>query len=39
MTESKFWPVIQKAYSGFNARDIDSVFYGYAPGDTLAKCF
>lgn len=24
--ESKYWPVIKKAYDGFNARDIDSTF-------------
>ena len=24
--ESKYWPVIRKAYSGFNSRDIDSTF-------------
>ncbi|MES2456358.1 MAG: nuclear transport factor 2 family protein [Bacteroidota bacterium] len=24
--ESKYWPVIRKAYDGFNARDIDGVF-------------
>lgn len=24
--ESKYWPVIRKAYSGFNSRDIDRTF-------------
>ncbi|QJD96677.1 nuclear transport factor 2 family protein [Mucilaginibacter robiniae] len=24
--ESQYWPMIKKAYSGFNNRDIDSVF-------------
>ena len=37
--ESNYWPIIRKAYAGFNTRDIDSVFSVMSPEINWPKAF